>query len=476
MAKGAAQLAKQIRELSRIVRGRRRSEPTAEELVRFDWYADSCPCGLPPGDCAIHPRARLAQRPPEGPWRTWTILAGRGAGKTHAGASWIQDRVDRGVMRLGCLIGATAQDCRDVLVDGPSGVIATAPPWNRPRFLASQRRLEWPNGARAVVLTGEEPDRARGLNIDTLWCDELAAWQRPAQTWRMALLALRAGSDPRALITTTPRNIKILKEIMAEPTSVVTRGRTFDNRHLAKEFLDQITAMFRGSRLGLQELEGELLEVSEGAVYPGFDPARHAIPAAEYNPMYPVILAIDAGVSRHTAAVWLQAIPVDHCRHRINVFADFHCEGLFSEAAAQAIAARNAALPSGGRLDRVYLDPAASARSGVGPAAYLAYETTFGPKITGRWPLHSVADGIDQVSLLIDTGCLILHPRCVKLKDALLNYVRKSRRDEFLDEPADGHPQEDLADALRGGIRARFPEGLRVPPMALQTIRARGTL
>ena len=144
--------------------GRRaRPLPVVTDRSPWDWYAESCSCGLPPGDCRAHPRARPSQRPPAGDWRVWAYVAGRGAGKTRAGACWIQRRVDDGTMKLGCLIAPTAADIRDVMVEGPSGLIAVAPPWSRPRFESSKRRVEWPNGARAVCLSGEEPERARGL-------------------------------------------------------------------------------------------------------------------------------------------------------------------------------------------------------------------------------------------------------------------------------------------------------------------------
>ena len=115
-------------------------------------------------------------------------------------------------MKLGCLIAPTAADIRDVMVEGPSGLLAVAPPWCRPRFEPSKRRVTWPNGARAVCLSGEEPERARGLNIDTLWADELACWQRAESTWDLAMLALRAGTNPQALITTTPRRVAVLRD------------------------------------------------------------------------------------------------------------------------------------------------------------------------------------------------------------------------------------------------------------------------
>jgi Terminase large subunit, T4likevirus-type, N-terminal len=118
----------------------------------WEWFAESCPCGLPAGECRTHPRARASQRAPAGDWRVWAYVAGRGAGKTRAGACWIQQRVNIGTMKLGCLIAPTSADIRDVMVEGPSGLIVVAPSWCRPRFESSKRRVEWPNGARAVEM------------------------------------------------------------------------------------------------------------------------------------------------------------------------------------------------------------------------------------------------------------------------------------------------------------------------------------
>jgi len=129
----------------------------------WDWYAESCSCGQPPGECRAHPRGRPGQRPPAGDWRVWAYVAGRGAGKTRAGACWLQHRVESGTMKLGCLIAPTTADIRDVMVEGPSGLLAIAPPSCRPRFQSSKRRVQWPNGACAICLSGEEPERARGF-------------------------------------------------------------------------------------------------------------------------------------------------------------------------------------------------------------------------------------------------------------------------------------------------------------------------
>ena len=122
-----------------------RVAPAVADRSPWAWYDESCACELPAGDCRAHPRARLSQRPPAGDWRVWAYVAGRGAGKTRAGASWLQRRVEAGIMKLGCLIAPTAADIRDVMVEGPSGLINVAPPWSRPRFESSKRRVEWPN-------------------------------------------------------------------------------------------------------------------------------------------------------------------------------------------------------------------------------------------------------------------------------------------------------------------------------------------
>ena len=443
----------------------------------WDWYAESCSCGVPPGDCRAHPRARPTQRPPEGDWRVWAYVAGRGAGKTRAGASWIQHRVDNRTMKLGCLIAPTAADIRDVMVEGPSGLINVAPPWSRPRFEASKRRVEWPNGARAICLSGEVPERARGLNIDTLWADELACWQRAESTWDLAMLALRAGTNPQALITTTPRRLAVLRRILAEATTVRTTDTTYANQaHLPREFLAQIVGLYENTRLGRQEIYAEFLETTEGVWFASFDPARHVSVDAEYHPGYYVRCAIDAGTSRHTAAVFFQVRSNPGSdRPRVTVFADYHALDVVSQKNAHAIKELAYQLPCHGRLDLVRLDPAATARSSLGPAAYSEYERVFGSRILARWPQHLVLDGLDTLELLLETGNLTIHPRCVRLRDAFRNYCRQRRGGQWIDFPADGHPEEDMIDALRGGVRDALPGG-SVAAVSLSKVRASGIL
>ena len=298
------------------------------------------------------------------------------------------------------------------------------------------------------------------MNIDTLWADELACWQRAESTWDLAMLALRAGTNPQALITTTPRRVAVLRRILAEATTVQTTETTFANQaHLPREFLTQIVGLYENTRLGRQEIYAEFLDTSEGVWFTSFNPARHVSAEAEYHPGYPVRCAIDAGTSRHTAAVFFQvrANP-DSDRPRVTVFADYHALDWMSLKNARAIKALADQLPCRGRIDLVRVDPAATARSGVGPAAYSEYERVFGTRILARWPHHRVLDGLDTIELLLDTGNLTIHPRCARLKDAFQNYCRQRRGGEWLDFPADGHPEEDMMDALRGGIRDALPE------------------
>jgi predicted phage terminase large subunit-like protein len=215
-------------------------------------------------------QARPTQLPPEGEWGTWLILAGRGWGKTRTGAEWVREQVDTRQSRRIALIASTAGDVRDVVVEGPSGILATASDWNRPEYEPSKRRLTWPNGAVATTFSADEPDRLRGPQFDCAWCDELAAWAYPELAWSMLQMGLRIGTRPRCVITSTPRPIKLLKELLAREGQdvVVTRGSTFENAaNLAPPFLAAIKARYEGTRLGRQELNAEVLSDTPGALW-----------------------------------------------------------------------------------------------------------------------------------------------------------------------------------------------------------------
>ena len=240
--------------------------------------------------------AREEQKPPGGDWSTWLYMAGRGAGKTRAGSEWVHQQVRDGARRI-ALVGATAADCRDVMVEGESGLLATASPMDMPLYEPSRRRLTWQSGAIATTYSAEEPDRLRGPQHDAAWCDELAAWRYGA-AWPMLLLGLRLGGKPRALVTTTPRPTKLVKELIAQPTTVVTRGSTYDNRaNLAESYMEQIVKRYEGTRLGRQELMGELIEDVEGAMWTlmMLDELR----VDDAPDLERVVVAVDPAVSSH---------------------------------------------------------------------------------------------------------------------------------------------------------------------------------
>ena len=235
--------------------------------------------------------ARPAQLPPLGNWRVWLLLAGRGFGKTRTGAELIRARVATCTARRLALVAPTAADARNVMVEGESGILAISPPWDRPRYEPSKRRLTWPNGAIATLYSADEPERLRGPQHDATWCDELGSWRRP-EAWDMLMFGLRLGTDPRVVVTTTPRPTTLIRALVADPTAVVTRGSTYENRaNLPPAFLDQIIRKYEGTRLGRQEIEAELLDDVPGALW-----TRGIIEAARAHnapSLIRVVVAID---------------------------------------------------------------------------------------------------------------------------------------------------------------------------------------
>lgn len=211
--------------------------------------------------------ARPKQREPVGNWRVWLIMAGRGFGKTKTGAEWTRREIETERCGRFALVGRTAADVRDVMVEGESGILHCSPPWNRPHYEPSKRRLTWPNGAIATTYSADEPDALRGPQHDGFWADEPAAWQYE-DTWDQLMFGLRLGKNPRGVATTTPRPTRLIKSLVSAPTTHVTRGSTYENRaNLAPAFLEQIIRKYEGTRLGRQELEAEILDDVEGALW-----------------------------------------------------------------------------------------------------------------------------------------------------------------------------------------------------------------
>lgn len=211
--------------------------------------------------------ARDAQLPPDGDWTWWLVLAGRGFGKTRTGAEWVHGRVMAGEARRVALVAPTAADCRDIMVEGESGLLNVGLPQDRPVYEPSKRRLTWPNGAIGTLFSAEEPERLRGPQHDTAWCDELAAWKYLRATWDMLAFGFRLGT-PKGIITTTPRPTDVLRELLKDPDVIVTKGSTFDNAaNLAPGFLSRLRKRYEGTRLGRQELEAQMLEDTPGALW-----------------------------------------------------------------------------------------------------------------------------------------------------------------------------------------------------------------
>ncbi len=214
------------------------------------------------------------QLPPEGSWRAWLILGGRGAGKTRAGSEWVRAQVegarprDAGRARRVALVGETLDQAREVMVFGDSGILACSPPDRRPAWNATRRMLTWPNGATAQVFSAHDPEALRGPQFDAIWADELAKWKRGQEAWDMLEFGLRLGDDPRACVTTTPRNVEVLKALMQRDSTVMTHAPTSANRaNLADGFLDEVQRRYAGTRQGRQELDGVLLADAEGALW-----------------------------------------------------------------------------------------------------------------------------------------------------------------------------------------------------------------
>lgn len=219
--------------------------------------------------------ARPDQLCPEGEWLTWLLLGGRGAGKTRSGAEWVRAEVnERGARRVG-LIAPTAADARDVMVEGPSGILSVCwkgDPAGKPVYEPSKRRITWENGAVATLFSAEEPDRLRGPQFDTVWADELAAWVRLRETWDMAQFGLRLprenGIRPRQCVTTTPRPLALVRELLKAKSTVISRASTYDNAgNLSADFLQQMRDKYEGTRLGRQELQAEVLDDTPGALW-----------------------------------------------------------------------------------------------------------------------------------------------------------------------------------------------------------------
>ncbi len=251
--------------------------------------------------------ARDDQLPPDGDWSTWLVLGGRGAGKTRAGAEWVRG-VALGLApfssapaRMIALVGETLADVREVMIEGVSGLLRIHARDERPSWEPTRRRLVWPNGAVAQAFSADDPEQLRGPQFEAAWADELCKWRRADAAYDMLQFGLRLGANPRQVITTTPRPMALLKKILADPATAVSRAATNENAYnLAPAFLDRVHKIYGGTRLGRQELQGELIEDRAGALFPRALIERSRV--VEAPVLARIVVAIDPPASSREGA------------------------------------------------------------------------------------------------------------------------------------------------------------------------------
>jgi phage terminase large subunit-like protein len=253
------------------------------------------------------------QRPPAGDWTIWVILAGRGFGKTHAGAEWVHGLAATSARRF-ALVAPTLDVARSVMVEGESGLLSRVPPGMALTWQPHSKRLLWSNGSEARLYSGAEPDALRGGQFDFAWGDEFAHWPRGEEMVMNLRMATRLGRQPRMLLTTTPLPLPWLKSLIAEPGVQLTRGNTRDNAaNLPRGFVARLERRFGGTVTGRQELAGEIVDDVEGALWTRalIEQARGDVPAA----MLRVVVAVDPPAAGGTCGIVVAALGADGLAH-----------------------------------------------------------------------------------------------------------------------------------------------------------------
>jgi len=291
------------------------------------------------------------QLPPNGAgWRVWLMMAGRGFGKTRAGSEWIHGLASGKPGARIALVGATIHEARNVMVEGVSGLLRVAKLHGRRlTWEPSLGRLRWPNGSEAQLFSGENPDGLRGPEHDFAWADELAKWAQPEAAWSNLQMGLRRGPRARALITTTPRSMELLKRLQADEWTVTTRGRTSENINLDERFVKIMEATYGGTRLGRQELDGELIADVEGSLWPREliercrilrdGTSTGSVPPQDERVYDRIVVGVDppAGVGDGCDACGI--VVAGRSEGRLYVIADESCQGLSPDGWARRVAA-----------------------------------------------------------------------------------------------------------------------------------------
>jgi len=276
------------------------------------------------------------QAAPSEDWRIWLVMAGRGYGKTRMGAEWVSALAAQHAGARFALVGATLNEARAVMVEGESGLLAL-PYAERPEWEPSLRRLTWTNGAMATLFSAAEPESLRGPQHDFAWADEIAKWPSGIAAWDNLMLGLRLGDNPRAMATTTPRPVPLVRRLVKEKGVAVTRGRTMDNdMNLPPDFIASVRAIYAGTRLGRQELDGELIADAAGALWTRDVLERQrAVRAPELKR---VVIGVDPPVSENGDACGIVAVGLSVDKNAY-VLADRSISGASPERWARAVAA-----------------------------------------------------------------------------------------------------------------------------------------
>lgn len=300
-----------------------KDDPIECALLQYDWRNFN---------------ARENQVAPDWEWFLWFILAGRGFGKTRAGGEWVREKVEAYPGARIALVGPTAADVRDTMVEGESGILACSPPWAMPRYEPSKRRLTWPNGTIATCFSAEEPERLRGPQHHFAWGDELCAWFRQKDTWDQLMFGLRLplpdGRQPQVIVTTTPKPQKLIKELLQKEGTAITRGSTHENKaNLAPSFYKQVVDTYNGTRLGRQEINAEILDDNPNALWKLDDIAATREDPAKVKEILArcsrIVIGVDPAVSSNPDSddTGIVVAGIDRNGHDAYVFADNTLQG-----------------------------------------------------------------------------------------------------------------------------------------------------
>ena len=267
--------------------------------------------------------ARDSQMPPEGDWDTWLILAGRGFGKTRTGAEWVRAQVENRHAHRIALVARTLPEVQSIMIEGESGLLNICPPSNQPTYEPSKRKLTWPSGAFALAFSSHDPDQLRGPQFDAAWCDELASWEYPNETWDNLNFALRLGRRPRSVVTTTPKTVELVRSLPNRPGVHVTRGSTYENQdNLPPSFFNGLIDQYDGTRIGQQEIHAELMDEDEDALW-----KREWIENARLRtqpPLSRIVVAVDPAMSTKptSSETGIVVVGADMRRQHAYVLAD----------------------------------------------------------------------------------------------------------------------------------------------------------